>query len=871
MKLRKILLSVFLLAVSFLSAAAEKVQLKPYPQTRDVPPLVDFTEWKQNGSAFTDKCGNGVLTGGSTMTVCEGPFGGKAFCFDGLKTSVATLDLSKIKNKLDGFNYSISFWFKNEYQETRNQPLLSGNCPGLGLKWVGDESAHFELNSVGPGGINRWFDTIQGDWNHIAFVFSLHGKIMQLYVNGFAVYDQRNWGVFFPLTENKTGKFSVGAFKGAIADLKIWGAAVPSEQFKTMTLSRAQIEKLRGFLTQIGKKGEGFAGTEMMLKFLTKEVEDIIAKKTIPIDDYNILTKRLKNGLQLAPLVGKMKNTTLKDAPFLFFQARTISPEIRIPIRFPSQPQFTDVLKGISAGDEYSSATFFIYPFRDLKSLEFELPDLKNEKGNILPVSEMEMFFVQCWYQPGWNSYFNGSGNYVPGLLLRDPTLLKIDERNKRNFLRINYGGKPDYYNVTHGGSVFTGPTFQWQDEPIWDADKLMPCPCEFGRNRQFWIDFHVPKGTPSGIYRGKVKVKEEGKEVGYFTLALTVLPFDLPLPKTQFDHGRPFLQSLMGTDVGEEHMLNAKKHAILYQAIGFDYDKQKMKKKIDYMRSIGLPVKWIDAGIAMTSVRGEGAPPVHEWGTPENIKMDLDNISKQAQYMNKVLKFCGVNESGIVYWGGIDEAQDAGTLRSMTPYRNRVFHEGHRTATTGWEDNFYNMPAYETYHTTAAFVDRKNAERWHAIGCFITAYAAPFIGPDNPDLMRRSHGLQMYRSNYDGWWNLAYGYGGYHPWNNLYGYDTTYRQFSFIVSTAKGPIINKVAFCGMRDGQNDVRYATLMYQLADECFASGKPENILAARKAVAWFRGLPFPDSGDLDKARAGLTWHILAMMKQLGKKMN
>jgi len=851
-------------------AAEDKPKFPPYPQIKDVPPLVDFTDWKQDKGNFTDKTGNAVLIPGKTTSTCEGPFGGKAFLFDGLKTSVATLDLTKINKKLDGFDYSISFWFRCDFQDTRNKPLLSGNTPGMGLSLHSPSGGQFRMTSVGPGGIHSWFELIEGDWNHIAFIYSLHGKIMQMYVNGYPVYDQRNWGVYYPLTTNPSGKFSLGSFKGAIADLKIWEAAVSGEQFKTMELSPSQIGKLRDLVKQIREKGGGLAGAETMAKNMGKEVEALIAKKRIPIDDYNRMTKRVKVAVMLAPRVKNMQNTSLKDAPFLFFQARTISSEIRIPTAFPGDPQYTDMLKAISARDEYSSATFFVYPYYDLKSLEFELPDLKTAKGDVLPKSEMEMFFVQCWYQSGWNTYFNGSGNYVPGLLLRDPTLMKIDERQKRNLLRINYDGKPDYYNVTHWGSVLTGPTFQWEDEPVWDADKLLPCPCEFGRNRQFWIDFHVPKGTKAGIYSGKVKIKEEGKEVGAFTIALTVLPFDLPFPQTQYNLKQPYLQALMGTDAGEEHVLNCKKHGLLYQAFGLDMDMQKMKKKVDYAKSIGLPVVWLNGELAATSVGGEGAPPISEWGTPENIAMDVGNIGRKARYINKLLKYCGLNDPSIVYWGGYDEAQDAGTLRMMAPYRKEVFKAGQRTATTGWEDNFLNLPAFETYHTTAAFVDRKNAERWHAIGNLISSYAAPFIGPDNPDLMRNSHGLKMYRNNYDGLWNLDYGHGGYHPWNSLYGYDTTYRTFSFIVSTAKGPIINKVAFCGFRDGQNDVRYATLMYQLADECFASGKIDNIIVARKAVAWFRELPFPNSGDLDKVRAGMTYHILAMMKQLGKKL-
>ena len=128
-----------------------------------------------------------------------------------------------------------------------------------------------------------------------------------------------------------------------------------------------------------------------------------------------------------------------------------------------------------------------------------------------------------------------------------------------------------------------------------------------------------------------------------------------------------------------------------------------------------------------------------------------------------------------------------------------------------------------------------------------------------------------MYRSNYDGWWNLAYDSGKYHTWNHRFGYDTTYRPFRFIIDVKDGPVINTIAFCGMREGQDDVRYATLLHQLADECFESGDVTKIVEARKSLAWFRDLEFPVPDDLYAYRAGVTHHIIRLMKVLGKPLD
>ena len=136
----------------------------------------------------------------------------------------------------------------------------------------------------------------------------------------------------------------------------------------------------------------------------------------------------------------------------------------------------------------------------------------------MIPKEEIELKFVQAWYQPGWNTYFNGHGSYNPALLLNDPELLRIDEKNKINYLRFYYPNGIEYHNICIPGSVLKHPAFQWAFEPVWDADTLQPIPCKFGRNRQFWMDIHAPKDAKAGIYRGRVKIRIDGVESGGFT-----------------------------------------------------------------------------------------------------------------------------------------------------------------------------------------------------------------------------------------------------------------------------------------------------------------------------------------------------------------
>ena len=826
-----------------------------------------------------------VLRPGQTAVPCVSPVGEKGLTFDGLKTSVSTLDLSKAAAKLDGFDYSVSFWFLCAgIQNVRGKEHLSGNTILPGFTAAAKDGVLFNMPVIGPPGkaVGCAFSIVEDGWNHVVFTYSVSRRIMRLQVNGRTVLEQCGYGKFYPLALPANGIFSIGSFKGSIAGLKIYDDVLNPEEAMTTAVPETVLNDIRKQIDALRDGGAKAAAETLYAEF------DALRKDPGKVQSAALNTLLTRIGLvkKLLPGIRAMGEGSLKDAPFVLFQAQTTSPEIRLPIRLPSNPVYTDVVRAVAAGDEVQSATFFLYSYRDLKGVEFFPGELKDDRGNVLP--PIEMAFVQCWYQSGWNSYFGGTGNYVPGLLLRDPYLMKIDEQKKQNLLRINYGGKPAYFNTVHSGSVLKGPCFLWEFEPVRDADKLLPCPMEFGRNRQFWMDFHVPAGSPAGTYRSRVAVKADGADAGYFTVELTVLPFDLPLPCTQFDHGKPYQQMLYNsmdlTNLKKilkdpvkaktatiAHLKNLKDHAILYQRFDFSFNENDFEEMVQLYRDMNLPITFVARLSATDSnamAERDGAPPLSQVGTPEWCRADLKRMEDCAEYVAKTLDSLNIPRSA-AHFDGFDEAQDAGSLRRMAAYRDIVFRKGMRTHSTGWEDNFHNLPAYETLHDTAALVDRKNAERWHAIGCEILPYCAPFIGPDNPDLMRRSHGINMYRTNQDGWTELAYDGGSkYHTWNDLYGYDTTYRAFRFVVATAEGPIINTVAFSGMRDGQNDVRYATLMYQLADDCFASGKVENIIAAREAVGWFRDLPYPYTGDLDKLRAGLTCHILAMMKQLGR---
>ena len=85
-----------------------------------------------------------------------------------------------------------------------------------------------------------------------------------------------------------------------------------------------------------------------------------------------------------------------------------------------------------------------------------------------------------------------------------------------------------DWRRVTHPTDR-SGATGFWPDPIRRQTDKGMPIPG--GSNRAFWVRVYAPKGTPKGIYHGRVLVRGigNGGEPCQFPLEVEVFGFELP------------------------------------------------------------------------------------------------------------------------------------------------------------------------------------------------------------------------------------------------------------------------------------------------------------------------------------------------------
>ena len=144
------------------------------------------------------------------------------------------------------------------------------------------------------------------------------------------------------------------------------------------------------------------------------------------------------------------------------------------PYTVPDTRSVEKDLKLFAAANEYESATFGIYPLKQLNGVRVRVSDLTNEEGTIFPNRNIDVRFAK---------YVEQHAEGAPGLrYVLKPALLVA-----------------------------------------WDAITVHE-----GVTRQCWLTFHVPEDTPPGTYRGTVTVTPANAPSTTKNVLLKVLPFRL-------------------------------------------------------------------------------------------------------------------------------------------------------------------------------------------------------------------------------------------------------------------------------------------------------------------------------------------------------
>ncbi len=818
-------------------------------------PLLEYDFGKVQEGIIPDPGGRGasITLGKGARSEPGGPEGQAALHFDGSAASASPIAKGTAEKQLPGDEVSVSLWFKLDAPHT-GELGFGYRVDGLELG-LNNTTKPTDFGAYGVGApSDRTLRT--NYWHHAGFVYSLSNLHFAAYLDGRAMAD-RAIGNDEPSPLVNLLKPLGGKFRGSLAGIRVWNRAVTTNELLAFHPSAAEVAALEQGFTQ-WREGSTHKGFRDWCTARIKDAADIGSAGTTSVPDWQALQDALQKAPTLAAHTRQVTAaSTLAGAPFCCLEIYPYHYEKRLPHIIPHDARATDTLALVAARGEYESASFVLFPFRDVQKLEFKVSDMAGGQAS-LPAAAVDLKVVKVWHEPSasWNSYFAGGREFptlVPELLLNDDSLVKVDEPRRRNYLRVDYPTGSRYVDISASGA----PSFNYAMEPVHDSEKLLPLPLTTGRGQQFWVTVCPPTNAAPGDYTAAITVLADGARVGDLRLTLKVLPFELPSPKTHYDLSRDYIAGMMnacglGGKIAqgknrvqaEKRLLAEMRDMVRHNCLhpfspGFENeeDDDRSTRHLEIMKEAGMPLRPIFGG------NGCG------WGIP--METYTAGVDRALRRYDEVV---GHRD---VYFYGADEAGPAG-VRSEYRFFAYIKKQGARVFVTSGE---YPSAGFATDAVDSpACIDRSLALKYHALGTRILSYAAPFTGPENPDIWRRTKGMRLYKADYDGLGEYVWYYGGHNPWNDFGGDLGRYKNFNAVYPTADG-VIDTVAWEGFREGFDDVRYATLIKQLAAGAVAAKNPDTVILGKKALVWLELLD-PETIDLAAMRTEMIEWILKL---------
>lgn len=530
----------------------------------------------------------------------------------------------------------------------------------------------------------------------------------------------------------------------------------------------------------------------------------------------------------------------------------------------------------IAAKGEIESASFVLRSAETQEKVMLQATELKNAEGKTIPASAIDLKIVKIWYQPGtgWHSYFADctGRTLVPELLLNDENLVKTDDSIKGNYLRITTPeGETKYVWISNYAAINV-PLDTWKNT-IADAPTLQPFRLDANAWKQIWVTVDAPVEA-EGLYQGRIDVIIDGKTETAIPVSVRVLPFELPDPKTNYDLNRDFYASSYNgtslerfiTQSGNRELAekrvraiyrNYKRHNLTYPLLSTLRSSAKESAVQAYRRQLEL---YRDAGLGtkvLFNAVGRLAPieyflhkdrklPLSEQTVPDDWAKD---VTEGKRIMEEVF---GKNTT--VYCFGWDEPW-MGLLRAQRKCWEFLHDHGLKTYSTGQRNHLYHNGYNEDFINYGGFFTREDVAMVHAMNTRIANYADPHTGIENPDFVRRTHGLGLYLLDFDS--TMNYGVDG-DNWNDFVGEEYNFRTFNWTFPGTVEPV-NTLPFEAFREAIDDIRYATLLRQLANQAMASGNTQSLYAGRQALQYLAVLN-AQKADLHTIRLEMIRYIL-----------
>jgi hypothetical protein len=578
--------------------------------------------------------------------------------------------------------------------------------------------------------------------------------------------------------------------------------------------------------------------------------------------------------LVLCGAISAMPFKMMAQSKLRYWSVPAISGIQRLPNVKPDDGTLNGTVDFIAAPGTFEPASIVLNSDENIDNVKLEIGQLRQSSGECLPKSAIDTRVVKVWYQAGtaWFSLRNmlKVRKLTPELLLHDENLVKVNTKNRHNYVRI----RPDYWtNISiprhDKGVKQIGQSIK--EFTVKDAAALIPFKLEKGRYKQIWFTLGVPKDAKPGLYSAPISFVHGSQKIGSAQIRVRVLPFHLTAPRTRYAPEREFTSSIYykgvisnpekadvsgwfkNTQQLRHDLKNMVEHGVTNPMIHqyeYSYNRELLRKVLKIRQEAGADNK-----------------KLYFLGPEKNLQQktksdpaSLESVKKQVKKIIADCKGFGAEE---FYFYGMDEAR-GDTIRQQKKVWRAIQSAGGKVYVAGCmaiEPNPFKMAGdVLNILINHGHTEKRYADLWHSKGNKIWSYSNPQVGIENPLIYRRNYGLDLWSKDYDGacTFILHQGYG--HAWNDFDHY--RYRDFNFTYPTMDGSI-DTIAWEGYREGIDDIRYASTLKVKALEVLADQKKKSLhKRARNDLKWIDNLDCKNA-NLQFLRLQIIQRILKLM--------
>lgn len=533
----------------------------------------------------------------------------------------------------------------------------------------------------------------------------------------------------------------------------------------------------------------------------------------------------------LSAAIGGDADIALVAQPTMKNSAKVL-PDFIPPIGRLSKPIELKLCPG-----EFEPASFVIWADKELSNVTVEVGELKCEQNrNIIPADSVDVRWVKCWYQGGVEGpRHTGKRVLTSELLLKNPELVRVDSRNRKNIFR---------HKKREGDKVARPylPHHYHDDAKDLLSVKKLPPRCA----QQVWLTARVNDDTPAGVYEGVVTVKADNAKAATIPVRIEVLGFKLkPNPLIS----GVYCINPIWTRNGPAHekailarMKNLVDHGVTHPGIRCETP-ERLPTLIRRMKKAGLNTD--DVFILTWSFWVNKAPD------PKTV--DPDHAVKLAAKWGEYAKKAGVKQ---VYLYLADEARGK-RLEVQKRYVPKMREMGVKTWVACYQDyfpiagSFIDAPVLAFKPASKELVDAI-----HAAGNIVLSYANPQCGSELPETYRRNYGLLLWAVDYDGSMNFSLWSCSSDPWDDFD--HSFYRDHNMAYPTKSG-VVDTIQWEGWREGVDDCRYMATLLDSIEIAKEQGRIKEAKSARIWVSQLKWSPMTKLYDLDRVRSKMIYHI------------